>query len=259
MIKPVKRVFETQKDGDELERVRTEAPPTSLSQPEAYENHVVMKPWGYEYLLFENKHVAIWFLHIKKDQSTSMHCHPKKKTSLTILSGKALCNTFNRPNFLNCGETVIIYPSVFHSTTALNQDGICMIEVETPPDKVDLVRLRDRYGRENKGYEGTCDMVTENLGRYNYMHIPSHATSGAAYIPNRFTIQIEQFRQGIKEGERFSPQTGALYCVCKGSLFSRRHGTVLDTGETEKGQFLRRFGDLECADELVLMKMLVFG
>jgi len=41
-----------------------------------YESTVVKKPWGYEYLVYQNDKAALWFLHINKDQQTSMHCHP---------------------------------------------------------------------------------------------------------------------------------------------------------------------------------------
>lgn len=44
-----------------------------------YHNAIVKKPWGYEYLAFENEFVAIWILHIVPKRKTSMHCHPRKK------------------------------------------------------------------------------------------------------------------------------------------------------------------------------------
>ena len=45
-----------------------------------YSKLVVRKPWGYEYLTFQSKKVAVWILCLKKGQQTSMHVHPKKKT-----------------------------------------------------------------------------------------------------------------------------------------------------------------------------------
>ena len=42
---------------------------------------------------------------------------------------------------------------LFHSTKAISETGIFMLEVETPNDKNDLVRLEDEYGREDLGYE----------------------------------------------------------------------------------------------------------
>jgi hypothetical protein len=41
---------------------------------------------------------------------------------------------------------------MFHQTTA-GPLGCSMIEVEAPPDKGDLLRMEDRYGREGEGYE----------------------------------------------------------------------------------------------------------
>ena len=32
-----------------------------------YESTIVKKPWGYEYLAYENKDVALWFLSSIKD------------------------------------------------------------------------------------------------------------------------------------------------------------------------------------------------
>src|SRR3990167_2193158 len=57
----------------------------SNNQPLSYKDLVVLKPWGYEFLAFENGRVAIWILYIKKRHSTSMHCHPKKTTALMVL------------------------------------------------------------------------------------------------------------------------------------------------------------------------------
>ena len=54
-----------------------------------YRNTKVKKPWGSEYLIYQNNDVAIWLLHIIKERHTSLHCHPKKKTGLILLTGKA--------------------------------------------------------------------------------------------------------------------------------------------------------------------------
>ena len=54
-----------------------------------YSDVVVKKPWGKEYLIYENEDLGIWFLHIEEGQSTSMHCHPKKNTGLIVMDGFA--------------------------------------------------------------------------------------------------------------------------------------------------------------------------
>ena len=79
-----------------------------------YDINVVKKPWGYEYLAYENEHVAIWFLHIKHTHSTSLHCHPKKTTGLVLLDGKAEVSFFNHTNVLSPGDKVMIRKGLFH-------------------------------------------------------------------------------------------------------------------------------------------------
>lgn len=60
-----------------------------------YSKIVVRKPWGYEYLTYQSKKIAVWILCLKKSQQTSMHAHPKKKTSLIVLDGEVTCRSFN--------------------------------------------------------------------------------------------------------------------------------------------------------------------
>jgi len=118
-----------------------------------YDINIVKKPWGYEYLAYENEHVALWFLHIKYTHSTSLHCHPKKTTGLILLDGKAEVSFFNHTNKLSPGNKVMIRKGLFHSTKATDEKGAFVFEIETPVDKQDLVRFRDSYGREGKPYE----------------------------------------------------------------------------------------------------------
>ena len=46
------------------------------------------------------------------------------------------------------------------------------MEIETPNDKGDLIRLTDKYGRADKGYE-KADKFDVNLTNYNYMTLKS--------------------------------------------------------------------------------------
>ena len=74
----IKRIYVSELDRHNLSKYKT-------IEGEArdkfnYRNLIVKKPWGYEYLLFENDYVAVWILHLKKGQATSVHCHPGKKS-----------------------------------------------------------------------------------------------------------------------------------------------------------------------------------
>ena len=119
-----------------------------------YKNVIVNKPWGYEYLAYENEHVGLWFLHIEKNQQTSLHCHPKKDTGLIVLDGTVDVSFLNDINRLVAGRKIMIRKGLFHSTKALSESGANIFEIETPKLKHDLVRLEDKYGRKAKPYEG---------------------------------------------------------------------------------------------------------
>ena len=172
-----------------------------------------MKPWGHEFLIFENESVAIWCLRIDQGHSTSMHCHPLKKTCLINLSGEALCNTLERRNYLKTIEAVVIENSVFHSTKTLSANGSELLEIETPPNKIDLVRLNDSYGREMKSYEGSMEMQTKNLNRFNYFHFnepDEKATPTHSY--NGYSITMEAYENNEQFQEKFNLKKNELFC-----------------------------------------------
>lgn len=119
----------------------------------SYSNNIVKKPWGYEYLAYQNEDVALWFLYIAPNQSTSMHCHPKKTTGLVLLDGEAEVSFLADKRKLKSLDKVMIRRGLFHSTKAISDKGAFVFEIETPVDKQDLVRLNDQYGRASKPYE----------------------------------------------------------------------------------------------------------
>jgi mannose-6-phosphate isomerase-like protein (cupin superfamily) len=123
------------------------------------QNVVVHKPWGYEYLIYQNSVLAIWYLHIKEEAATSLHCHPTKKTGLILLSGEAVVSFMNETMPLKSISKLMIRPGLFHSTKAVSLGGISVLELETPPDKANLVRFEDKYGREDQSYEGPESMT----------------------------------------------------------------------------------------------------
>ena len=118
-----------------------------------YESTVVKKPWGYEYLVYQNDKAALWFLHINKDQQTSMHCHPNKTTGHILLDGEAELSFLSESKVIHAVSKTMIRKGLFHQTKAISDDGISVFEIETPVDKHDLVRLEDKYGREGEPYE----------------------------------------------------------------------------------------------------------
>lgn len=256
MIKPFKNIEQSEKDRTMLEKARGLGARKQEEQPEDYRDRVVLKPWGYEFLLFENECVGIWFLRVTKDHATSMHCHPEKQTSLTLLSGNALCNTFRHRNFLSAGDSLLIDSGVFHSTKALSLDGINLIEIETPPAKLDLLRLEDGYGRQKSGYEGRAQMVTEGLECYHHTcFAEDNCVDQSLTLPEQFTISMERFTDSAS---CFVPEPGMLYAVCRGGIVAGEE-LLLGVGETGRGGYLQQFGQLKLQGATTLLKMTVFA
>jgi hypothetical protein len=252
MTKFIKRC---ERDGASLSRL-SGAPRSTPPQPQTYRDRVVIKPWGYEFLMFENEHVAAWVLHIGKDQSTSMHCHPRKKTSLMALAGKALFNTFLRRHYLNAVDAMIIQDGVFHSTKCLSPEGLYLIEVETPPDKTDLVRLSDDYQRQSQGYEGLSEMKTENLDRYGWFYFDEPAPDQSRQVSFQNTgVSIFSYPDGAHFAANFRPSIGDFYCSLRGRIFDPEGNVVLDVGDVHDGEFLESFRELSIAEPVVVLSV----
>lgn len=155
----IHKVYPSLNDFENLSRLKVES--SDFANTFDYRNLVVNKPWGYEYLWFQNEKVAIWFLYIKKDNGTSLHCHAKKRTSLIVLDGEVQCTTLDDKYRMKTLEAIVLEPCVFHSTRALSEGGAFIMEIETPPMKGDLVRMNDAYGRQGTGYEKTNEYSTD--------------------------------------------------------------------------------------------------
>jgi mannose-6-phosphate isomerase-like protein (cupin superfamily) len=116
-------------------------------------NKIIKKPWGYEYSVYEDENFCIWFLHIHENESTSMHCHPNKTTKLVLLDGVAKISFLSNDKIITSLDFIKFDKREFHSTRSLSQNGIYLFEIESLNDKDDLVRLSDKYGREDLNYE----------------------------------------------------------------------------------------------------------
>src|SRR3989338_237959 len=202
-------------------------------------NLVVNKPWGYEYLLTNNPIIEIWHLSLNYHKSTSTHCHPNKKTVLVVLKGQALFSTLNESIELSPFDAVIIDPAVFHSTQCLSKNGLKLLELETPPMKHDLVRLEDKYGRVNKGYEGSENMFPANKHHIRFSNneldkIKTLHTNKISLISIESADQLKklQNKQGLAvlvsgSIKRASNDGSSLYTV----------GDVVNIRELKKGNY----------------------
>ena len=123
-------------------------------------NQKVIKPWGSEYKIYSNSISSTKLLRLDHNKSTSLHCHPIKKTGLVLIKGEVEVDLgFYNTKKLFPISKLMIRPGLFHCTKNLNKQTATILEIETPINKDDMVRFKDNYGRENKPYENTKHMV----------------------------------------------------------------------------------------------------
>lgn len=245
----IKRFYRSTFDIENLSKLRT-AIPTDIDNFD-YRGIVVNKPWGYEYLLYDNPHVAAWSLYLKYNHKTSMHCHPNKKSSLIVISGEVVCSTLEGWLIRKPGDGIIIDEGVFHSTRAASKDGAFVIEVESPPNKKDLVRLRDEYGREHQGYEGTTKM-SKNLGDYEYVDFHSYA-AGKKMKKKLGTTEIAiAHHPGSGDMQScIQNEQSELLCLLKGKLHDGNGKLLLSPGDVATIAGLRRVSHLEAFSDIL--------
>jgi len=200
-----------------------------------YRDVIVKKPWGYEYLVFENEHVAIWMLQIVRKRRTSMHCHPRKRTGLILLSGEAQFHHLEGSIALSRMNAVNVDPRTFHSTEAasllpihpVSEDGIWVMEIETPPLKEDLCRMSDAYGRAGATYEGTNEMVFEPSEILKL----AEPEAGERLVRRTFQNLVFTVRTGAIHAGRNQPRPNALVAVIGRTASARCANPFLEVGK----------------------------
>jgi mannose-6-phosphate isomerase-like protein (cupin superfamily) len=115
---------------------------------------LVPKPWGCEYLCGRNRSLEVWELRLDPASSTSSHCHPNKDTLNLVLDGSVVLETLGGRRRMSAGDFVGLKAGAIHRTVNDAPDiSVRLLEIESPPDKYDLIRVKDAYGRESLGYE----------------------------------------------------------------------------------------------------------
>jgi len=151
---------------------------------------IVTKPWGYEYLVFETEEVALWLLYIKEGGKTSLHCHPNKTTGLLLLKGNARISFIADYKDVSAPSKQMFRRGLFHSTEALSSEGIFVLEIETPNNKNDLIRLDDIYGRSNLSYESGDNLIPKT--KNSIWVTEPHSDMPETYDNGEISFQIQK-------------------------------------------------------------------
>lgn len=216
-----------------------------------FDDKIVRKPWGYEYRMYENGKIGIWFLHIRCGRQTSLHCHPGKKTGYILLAGEARVAFLNGAVTLKAVSKLILREGLFHSTHALSPGGVDVIEVETPPDKENLVRLEDAYGRADQPYEGPEATTAMDASCIRLQDPPRGGAR--TYALNGVTLVLERLEDPAALRER-PPEE--ILLVLDGGLFSRQREPIVAPGDVVTiATFNRLAGSFAASPDLALMSV----
>jgi mannose-6-phosphate isomerase-like protein (cupin superfamily) len=191
------------------------------------ENFKVIKPWGSEYTIYKNLITSTKLLKLKYNKSTSLHCHPQKKTGFILINGKVDINLgFYNTKKLDSVSRIMIRPGLFHSTKNLNEETAIILEIETPIDKDDLVRFKDEYGRENKPYENENSMI--ELESDDPLIEDPNLNEKKKYFVGGVPIEICKTNKinVLKDSKKNS-----IFAVLEGGLVSNDNRYVLSPGD----------------------------
>ncbi len=222
----------------------------------SYDKKIVHKPWGREHVVYRNDNkLSVTLLKIDYNKSTSLHCHPTKKTGFIVLSGKALIQlglwkssskTYSAPSKL------MIRTGLFHSIKAKSKKGLCALEFETPCNKNDLVRFKDSYGREKKPYEGK-KFVSLISKEDVFFEKPKKKIIQKYVFDNKVELSMETHKN-FKLINKESMQT--IFAVIEGKVVDKLNRSVLSYGDIIKtGTFKKLSEVFKIKKNLILLKV----
>ena len=184
-----------------------------------YLDRLVQKPWGSEFRVYEDEFREVWCLYIAPGRRTSLHCHPNKLTAVLCLCGHGALRTCTGVQYaLDPGVVLKIEPGAYHRLSA-SKSGVRLVEVETPKDKLDLVRIEDDvrdvvepYEGEDHAPLGLLDVDTEampaalqpfaaqQLGAYRWARLRAHDS-------------IDGHRFAVEDGARVRGSTDLAFAI----------------------------------------------
>ena len=162
-----------------------------------FKSNIVSKPWGVEYLCGRNKNLEVWELYIKPKSATSLHCHPDKDTLNIVLEGSVLLETIGKYEILRAGDFRLLKAGVVHKTVNFNSKSLVrVLEIESPPNKYNLIRVKDDYGRES------LDCVKFHVQK-NAKHIKVYSCFSKKFQSNRSGLcMLHEFIPRTKNANR---------------------------------------------------------
>jgi hypothetical protein len=220
-----------------------------------YDKNKILKPWGEEHVIFRDKNnLCITLLKIKKNFSTSLHCHPIKKTGFILLQGnadiqlglyKSNIQKFRSPSKL------MIRTGLFHSITSKTSPCLIALEFETPAKKNDLVRFDDKYGRELKAYEGSKSSIKLNN---KDIKIKKPIKNNSIIFKSKKILANIIRLKNLSKINKFSKND--IFAVISGKLCDKFNRNILAQGDIIKtGTLIKLSEKFKVKKELIFLRV----
>lgn len=162
---------------------------------------VVLKPWGREGQQFVNPVVDVTRLEIHPGRRTSLHAHLSKWALLVVLGGRCWVTDGRRTRTLGRGEMAFIARGAPHATGNDSSQPVHVLEIESPPERRDLLRIVDH---NNSG--------------------PTYEEEVQPIVGNPLTVASQDGRSFLRRADLFHP--GLQYALVSG-MSLRRHADHL--------------------------------
>lgn len=219
-----------------------------------YDKNKIIKPWGEEHVVFrDKKKLCITLLKIKPKHSTSLHCHPQKKTGFILLSGSAMIQLglykSSRKKY-ESPSRLMIRTGLFHSIKCISKKDLIALEFETPVNKNDLVRFEDKYGRKNKPYEGKTFSTAINK---NDIKFKKNFNKTQKYKFENIKLEIKKYKK-ITDFHKYPIKN--IFAIISGSLIDRFNKSIFSPGDIIRtGTLLKLSEAFKIKNNLVLLRV----
>jgi quercetin dioxygenase-like cupin family protein len=218
-LQRVVRCLSADIEATENTRDRIRASPVNTDH--SYLDRLIRKPWGSEFRVYDDELTDVWSLHIKPMHRTSLHCHPNKLTALLCLEGTGTLSTCSGVAYaLEPGVVLHIERGAYHRSTAGSGTSLRLIEVETPNDKFDLLRLEDDYRNPGTPYEGEQHAPLRLVERQSAGGVPlalqplrEQRLAGYRWARLRAQCLSGRHQFAVQTGEQIHASTNLVFAV----------------------------------------------
>ena len=127
---------------------------------------------------------------------------------------------------------------MFHRIKASNKSNLYALEIENPYLKNDLIRMKDNYGRNKKGYESLKN--SRALTKSDLIFKTPMLNKKKKYKINNVKINIS-FMKDFKTLKSYDDKSISI--ILDGKIVSEKNKTVITTGEIVKSYTLKQLAN----------------